>query len=60
MEQSNQHEMIIRIAGAEPFRLPVAEDEESFYRYIIERINENLQSSASARTPILRTLHWLK
>lgn len=43
MEQSNQHEMIIRIAGAEPFRLPVAEDEESFYRYIIERINENLQ-----------------
>ncbi|MBP3536590.1 MAG: cell division protein ZapA [Muribaculaceae bacterium] len=43
MKQSNQHLITVKIAGAEPFKLPVAESEESFYRYVIDRINENLQ-----------------
>lgn len=42
MNQSNQHLITVKIAGADPFKLPVAENEESFYRYVIERINENL------------------
>lgn len=43
MKQSNQHLITVKLAGAEPFKLPVAENEESFYRYIIERVNANLQ-----------------
>lgn len=43
MKQSNQHLITVKIAGADAFKLPVAENEESFYRYVIERINENLQ-----------------
>ncbi len=43
MKQSNIHTITVKIAGAEPFKLPIAEDEESFYRYVIERINDNLQ-----------------
>lgn len=42
MKQSNQHLITVNIAGATPFRLPVAESEESFYRYVIDRINDNL------------------
>lgn len=43
MNQSNTHLITVQIAGADPFRLPVAENEESFYRYVIQRINENLR-----------------
>ena len=42
MKQSNQHLITVNIAGAVSFRLPVAESEESFYRYVIDRINDNL------------------
>lgn len=41
MESSPKHKITVNIAGAPPFKVPVEESEESFYRYIIERINEN-------------------
>ena len=43
MEQSKIHRITVNIVGVEPFKLPVKENEESFYRSIIERINENCQ-----------------
>lgn len=47
MKQLNKHLITVKIAGAEPFKLPVAENEESFYRYVIERINDNLNKFRS-------------
>ena len=41
MKQSNSHRITVNICGAEAFKLPVPEDEESFYRELIERINSN-------------------
>jgi len=41
MNQSKQHLITVKIAGADTFKLPVNENEESFYRYVIERINDN-------------------
>ena len=41
MNQPKQHLITVKIAGAEAFKLPVSENEESFYRYVIERINDN-------------------
>lgn len=35
------HKITVDISGAKPFKLPVDENEESFYRQIIEKINEN-------------------
>lgn len=43
MDETKEHRITIRIAGVEPFKLPVAESEESFYRYVIQRINENIE-----------------
>lgn len=44
MEKSNEHNITVKIVGVEPFKLPVKENEESFYRSIIERINENCKN----------------
>ena len=42
MKQQNEHRITIKIADADPFKLPVKEDEESFYRLVIGRINSNV------------------
>ena len=44
MEQSKIHRITVNIVGVDPFKLPVKENEESFYRSIIERINENCKN----------------
>ena len=54
MEQSKIHRITVNIVGVEPFKLPVKENEESFYRSIIERINENCKNliyGSSGDTP---------
>ena len=54
MEQSKVHSITVKITGVDPFKLPVKENEESFYRSIIERINgncENLIYGASGDKP---------
>lgn len=43
MEQSKVHSITVKITGVDPFKLPVKENEESFYRSIIERINRNCE-----------------
>lgn len=43
MNQSKQHLITVKIADADPFKVPVSENEESFYRHVIERINENFR-----------------
>ncbi len=42
MNEQREHKITIKIADVEPFRLPVPENEESFYRHVIERINKNV------------------
>lgn len=42
MNKQHEHRITIKIEGADPFRLPVREDEESFYRHVIEQINSNI------------------
>ncbi len=42
MNQQKEHRITIKIADAEAFKLPVREDEESFYRHVIEQINNNV------------------
>ncbi len=42
MKQQYEHRITIKIADAEPFRLPVKESEESFYRHVIDQINNNV------------------
>ena len=42
MNEPKEHRITIKIAGVEPFKLPVPEDEESFYRLVIGRINSNV------------------
>ena len=39
-DQTRRHNITARIADVEPFKLLVAEDEEAFYRYIIEQPNK--------------------
>lgn len=41
MKSSNKHRITIQIPGAAPFKLPVDESEESFYRKTIEHIVGN-------------------
>ncbi|MCM1066223.1 MAG: hypothetical protein NC418_01455 [Muribaculaceae bacterium] len=43
MNKQIEHRITIKIDGADPFRLPVREDEESFYRHVIEQINSNIR-----------------
>lgn len=50
METDKEHRITVKIADIEPFKIGVSESEESFYRQVIERINENvhrLQYNAS-------------
>ncbi len=42
MIKQNEHRITIKIADADAFKLPVREDEESFYRHVIEKINSNV------------------
>lgn len=41
MKSSNKHRITVQIPGAKPFKLPVEENEESFYRKTIELIVGN-------------------
>lgn len=56
MENDKEHRITVIIADIEPFKIGVSESEESFYRQVIERINENvrrLQYNASPdSTPV--------
>ncbi|MBO4977380.1 MAG: cell division protein ZapA [Muribaculaceae bacterium] len=56
MENDKEHRITVKIADIEPFKIGVSESEESFYRQVIERINENvrrLQYNASPdSTPV--------
>ena len=54
MNQQKEHRITIKIADADAFKLPVREDEESFYRHVIEQINSNVNRfrfGANADTP---------
>lgn len=54
MNQQKEHRITIKISGADAFKLPVKESEESFYRHVIEQINNNvnrLSFGANADTP---------
>lgn len=42
MNQQNEHRITIKIADVEAFKLPVKENEESFYRHVVEQINSNV------------------
>ncbi|MDE6467291.1 MAG: cell division protein ZapA [Muribaculaceae bacterium] len=42
MSQQHEHRITIKIADAEAFKLPVKESEESFYRHVVEQINNNV------------------
>ena len=42
MNKQKEHRITIKIADAEPFKLPVKEDEESFYRHVTDQINANV------------------
>lgn len=42
MAQQHEHRITIKIADAEAFKLPVKESEESFYRHVVEQINNNV------------------
>lgn len=43
MENDKEHRITVKIADIEPFKIGVSESEESFYRQVIERINENVR-----------------
>lgn len=42
MDENKEHRITIKIPGVEPFKLPVAENEESFYRLVVKRISNNV------------------
>lgn len=42
MNADHEHNITIKIADIESFKLPVPESAESFYRTVIEKINENV------------------
>lgn len=42
MNEQKEHRITVKITGADSFKLPVAENEESFYRVVIENINKNI------------------
>jgi hypothetical protein len=42
MIKQNEHRITIKIGDVQAFTLPVREDEESFYRRVIEQINNNV------------------
>lgn len=54
MNKQKEHRITIKIADADAFKLDVKEDEESFYRHVIEQINRNVgrfRFGANADTP---------
>ncbi len=42
MNADKEHRITIKIADIETFKLPVSESEESFYRMVVQRINDNV------------------
>lgn len=42
MNDNKEHRITIKITGVEPFTVSVSEDEESFYRNVIKRINGHI------------------
>ncbi|MBD5175326.1 MAG: hypothetical protein HDT06_05860 [Bacteroidales bacterium] len=44
MNEQKEHRITVKITGADSFKLPVAESEESFYRGVIENINRNIHN----------------
>ncbi|MCH5221443.1 MAG: hypothetical protein J1F05_03820 [Muribaculaceae bacterium] len=42
MNQQKEHKIKIKISDVEVFELPVKENEESFYSYVVEQINNNV------------------
>lgn len=54
MDQKRENKILIKITGVDSFRLRVREDEESSYRYIVDKINENVhrfQSGVNGDSP---------
>lgn len=51
MTPQKEHRITIKIADVEPFRLPVREDEESFYRHVIDQINANVTRLRNSAKP---------
>ncbi len=43
MEPDREHRITVKISDIEPFKIGVSESEESFYRQVIEKINENVR-----------------
>lgn len=41
MDRNLEHRIAVKIADADAFKLTVNENEESFYRHVIEQINAN-------------------
>lgn len=46
-----EHRITVKIANLEPFKIPVAQSEESFYRQVIARINDNVNRLCYSPTP---------
>ncbi|MDE6463700.1 MAG: cell division protein ZapA [Muribaculaceae bacterium] len=42
MNADKEHRITIKIADIESFKLPVSESEESFYRMVVQKINDNM------------------
>ncbi len=54
MNEQKEHKITVKIIGADSFKLPVAESEESFYRAVIDKINKNINGlclGANADSP---------
>ncbi len=42
MNADPEHKITIKIADVEPFKLPIRQSEESFYRMVLEKFNSNV------------------
>lgn len=42
MNADPEHNITIKIADVEPFKLPIAESEEAFYRMVLEKFSTNV------------------
>lgn len=51
MTTQKEHRITIKIGDVPTFTLPVREDEESFYRHVIEQINNNVNRFRFGKNP---------
>lgn len=51
MVAAKEHKITVKIADIEPFVIPVPEDEESFYRQVMAKINEHVRRLCCNATP---------